>query len=257
MIEEKALQFLAKQGVEAAGSQLFHKDRTTKVYRHPDGSSQTFIDETPARDHDAGTLSDLVALANRFHDEAEGGVGPVVWYDRTGVRLVINDDDYRDDKAELTLVESGLFRAIKALNPHEWHEAKAFVRLLRVHLFGALDPATLLYAVKKVKFESGQKTTAENSRVRESLGREITAQISAAADLPEYVVLTTQVYTTPGVETTVGIKAAVEVDPHAEKFQLVVLPDEIEKAYATVMSALADKLKSSLSDGIPAYQGKP
>jgi len=257
MIEEKALEFLANQAKQANKSEVVFESSHAKYVRYLDGAIQKFDKPNPARDHDAGTLSDLIALANRFGDSAKGESRPVVWYDRTAVRLVINDGDYRDDKADLTLVESGLFRAIKALDPRCWCEAKQFVRMLRVELYGALDPATLLNAVKKVKFESGQKTTSENSRVKESLGREITAQVSAAADLPEYVVLTTQVYTTPGVETTVGIKAAVEVDPHNEKFQLVVLPDEIERAYATVMSALNEKLKSGLSDGIPSYQGIP
>lgn len=253
MIEE-ALKYIGDQAVRANGYETLSEGRSTTTVLLPDGATMSFSKDNPPRQHAAGSLPDLIALANRFKDEGES---PVVWYDRTGVRLVINDNSHRDDKVSLELKESDLFRAVTALDPRQWYEPKAFVRLLRVNLFGALDPETLLKAVKKVKFESGQATSAENARTKESLGRSITAQVTAAADLPEYVTLSTHVYTTPGVETRVGILAAVEVDPHAEKFQIVVVPDEIEKAYAAVMSSLADKLKSGLSDGIPAYQGNP
>lgn len=248
-----ALALLGDYAVEANKSETVFENRSSKSIRYADGTIQEFRKDFPDRRHTVGTLVDLIALANRFKDEGET---PVVWYGPKAVLLVINDSGYRNDTAMLALSESTLFRSIKALDPRSWYDAKAFVRLLRVDLFGALDPATLLAAVKKVKFESGSKTTAENSRVKESLGREISAQVSAASELPEYVTLTTPAYTTPGVETSVGIRAAVEVDPHKEQFQLVVLPDEVSLAYEAVMSAVADKLRGSLKDGIPCYRSE-
>lgn len=249
----EALNFLTSLKAAALSPQAVHETRTTKVVR-ADGATYTYDKDVPPRGHKADTLDDLAALANRFKQEDRT---PVVWYNEDGVNLVINDGEHRDDVVGLKLTRSNLFNAIVALDPRRWYDPKSFIRLLRVELAGALDSQTLLDPVRRVKFENGATASFEKTRSRESLGREITSSVKTEVEIPEYVVLRAPIYTTPGVQTEVSIRAAVEVDPAMGQFQIAVLPDEIQKAVNVVMGVLGETLSAELDSEIPSYQGSP
>jgi hypothetical protein len=248
-----ALKYLAELKAQALAPSVVHETRTSRTVR-VDGSVDVYDKDHPARDHKVETLGDVVALANRF--KAEGRT-PVVWYNEDAIQLVVNDGDHRDDVVVLNLVRSDLFGAIYGLDPKRWYDPKSFVRLLRVELYGALDAQTLLDPVRRVRFDNGVTTKVENTRVRESLGREITSAVKTDVEIPEYVVLQTLVYTTPGVNALAKIKAAVEVDSSRGEFQLAVLPDEIESAVLYALDNVRQDLEAALSEGIPFYQGSP
>lgn len=250
---EQALTFITEQNARALAPQTVHETRTSRTVR-VDGSIETYDKDVPARKHGVETLEDLVSLANRFKGEERT---PVVWYDEVGIKLVINDGDHRDDVVSLKLIKSDLFQAIVALDPRRWYDPKSFIRLLRVELSGALDAQTLLDPVRRTRFENGATTTFEKTRTRESMGREINSSVKTDVEIPEYVVLRTPIYTTPGVQTEVSIRAAVEVDPAMGQFQLAVLPDEIQKAQNVVLGILGETLGEKLDDDIPYYQGSP
>jgi hypothetical protein len=249
----EALSFLTNLKAESLAPEVVHETRDRKVIRVGD-STDAYVKDHPARDHKVETLEDLVALANRFAEEDRT---PVVWYNRDAIRLVINDGCYRDDVVTLDLVRSELYSAIEALDPRRWYDPKSFIRLLRVDLHGALEAQTLLDPVRRVRFDNGVTTTVEKTRVRESMGREITSAVKTEVEIPEYVLLQTSVYKTPGVVHDVMIKAAVEVEPSRGEFQLAVLPDEIQDAVVRTLDFIGDSLGDGLNDGIPYYQGSP
>jgi hypothetical protein len=226
-------------------------------------------DVPPApRNHKAGTLAEIIALANRFAADT-GGVSddtdavppvfaPVVWYDRERVVLVIDDDGHRLETATLTLERSDVFRKVVELYAQKpWLEQKAFIRLLRIDLARTLAPVHLLDRVRRVKFENSQTVASQVARDRESLGREINSRVEAGGEIPEEVVLDVPVYKTPGETFALGIACAVEVDPTRGLFQLVPLPDEIERVTQLAVESIAERLLEGLHDGIPCYHGKP
>lgn len=253
MIAE-ALEYFAGIANASREAKVVVSRRDVDTVLLPNGATVDYDNDFPSRSHGVKTLADLTSLANRF-GEKDGA--PVVWYDEDSIVLVINDETHRNDTVEMKLVKSGLYKAIESLDPRVWHQPKEFIRLLRIDLFGALDPQTLLQSVRKVQFDAGASTKVENTRVRESMGKEISASVSAASELPEYVNLVTPMFTNSGVETIVTIKAAVEVDPNRQAFQLVVLPDELDKAKAHVMRAVAAYLDDGLESAIPSYYGRP
>lgn len=213
------------------------------------------------RDHNVGTLGDLIQLAKRFteaEDTSDITGTPVVWYDDLAVVLVIDDMGHRVDRATLKLERSDLFAILVGLrrDPRAaWKDPKEFVRLIRIDLAGAFTSTELLEAVRKVKFENGTTTTAESARNRESLGREITSKLEQP--VPEEVVLEVPVFKNPGLTSRFPVRCTVEPDPMAGKFQLLPLPDEIERVIQFAVAMIADRLNHELPETVPAYHGKP
>lgn len=212
----------------------------------------------PPRDHRPGSLDDLIALAGRFA-EGDAAVGmPIAWYGPDRVVLVVDDDFHRIERATLGLDRSDAFRALAALRDERpWFEPKPFVRLLRVGLAGTLAPGELLERVRSVRFENGAVTTAENARTRESLGREIRSKVDASGEIPEEVTLSVPVYRTPGEAERYPCRCAVEVDPAMGRFQLLPLPDEIERVVGLAVASIGARLRAGLPESVPCYLGSP
>lgn len=243
-----------KQLVAKAESPQLVIDQGTDQVIFVNGEIKTFSKAIKPRNHGVDAITDLIALANRFQ---ELDTNVVVWYDEDGVTAILDDGEYREEEASAVMEKSQLYTAVASLDPRQWHTPKDFVRLLRITLNGALDPKTLLDPVRRVKFNVGATTTVENSRIKESMGKEITSSVSAASELPEFVTLVLPIYQNPGADTLVNIRAAVEIDHDRQAFQLVVLPDELEKAKAHVLRAIGAKLREELHETIHVYQGRP
>lgn len=249
------------------------------------GQVHSFDLEPEPRDHRAGSLDDLIRLANRFDAEpapgddesppAASGAGmpavwhtttatdgdsylPVVWYDPESVVLVIDDEGHRIERATLKLEPSDVFtllRKIRAEKP--WYEQKPFVRLLRIDLAGTLDPVVLLEKVRKLRWENSSATTGAVGRQAESLGREINNRVDSAEPIPEEVVLQVPVYRTPGETRRWPLRCTVDADPALGRLQLLPLPDEIERVLALATEDIGARLREGLNDSIPCYLGRP
>jgi hypothetical protein len=220
------------------------------------GNVQSFEVPPAPRSHTVGGVAEIVSLANRFKSE---DLTPAVWYDAERVVLVIDDAEHRVEHATLILETSDVWNVIVGLRKSEsWLEPKAFVHLLRVKLARTLDPTALLNAVRALKFEAGQVTTAVVKRANESWGKEINAKASSdAGALPEEVALSAPVYKTLGQTERYLVMCAVEIDPAAARLQLLPLPDEIERVQQMAVTRIGQELADTLTDEIPCYQGKP
>lgn len=210
------------------------------------------IDPSP-RDHTVCQLDDLIRMANLFDD---GLTSCVVWYNEDHVILVLDNDAHRCQKVTMTLEISDVCRVVASL-PGACYDHKSFVRLLRVQLAGALSPSSLLDIVRRVRFDNGAVTHSEVKRTRESLGREITASVSAESEIPDTVTLSVPVYSTLGETDPYPVRCTVEVDPVEGRFRLIPFPDEITRVYQLAVASIARRLAAGLSEGVPAYYGAP
>jgi rhodanese-related sulfurtransferase len=255
---EEALTYVAELGRKSAAPQrLDIKDPRHAVFALGGGAIQTIDLPVPPRAHAVKQLADIVELADRF-DAA--GRKVAVWYDECAVVLVIDDDGHRVETATLTLVESDVFKVVRLLTggtKAASFDHKAFVRLLRIDLAGALAPSELLEVVRRVKFEAGSVVNSDVRRSRESLGREITAAVSAEAEIPDDVTLSAPVYKTFGEESEYPVRCTVEVDAMAGSFRLIPFPDEIERVQHLAVASIAERLAAGLPEGVPHYYGKP
>jgi hypothetical protein len=222
-----------------------------------DGQVINLAIEPSPRDHGVNSLEDIVALAKRFHDESDNS--PVVWYDSGGVVLVIDDDEHRLDQATLQLEVSDVFKTVKALRElKKWHTHRDFIRLLRIDLARTIEDGSLLNRIRKVKIENGEMTSSEVRKSKESLGRQITAEISGESEIPDEVVLLVPVYSTAGERARYPIACSVEADPtKTEPFRLMPLPDEIERVGQLATDSIAERLREQLPESVPCYAGTP
>jgi len=205
----------------------------------------------PPRNHSVDTLADLIELANRFADDGQ----PVIWVGETRVILVIDDAGHRVDTVEYALEQSDAFKTLKGLHiSQSWHEQKAFIRLLRINFGRALAPGLLLDRVRKVRFENSQITTAEKTRDRESMGKDITSRVATNDEIPESVCLELPVFELCEPES---VQCAVDVDPSRGLFQLIPFPDEMERAVDHALMSISNVIGADVEEEVLVYRGEP
>ncbi len=202
------------------------------------------------RHHEADDLATLCTLATRFAEQQ-----PVIWVDNSQVVLVMDDDGHRVNTATVRLELTTVFSRLKELDKSKpWLDQRAFIRLLRIELNGTLAPGILLDRVRKLRFEAGTIVTTEAKRDRESMGKQITAAVSADGELPEGVTLLVRVFR--GGEQF-PINCSVDVDPSRGLLQLIPFPDEIERVTDLAVGRIQELIGEDIPDTVIVYNGRP
>lgn len=249
MIRE-AFEFLRDLSAKAVEPKAVYEDALEKVF-FVDGSKTSIVKAHPDRRHNVETLDDVIALASRFASEYK----PAVWYSSTGVQLVVDDDAYRADTATLEFSETAVWQTVRELQKRAWLDQAAFVRLLRIDLASAIEPFVLLDRVKRLKWQAGSTTDRTVGFGRESLGRDIKAEVNAESEIPEAVELGVRVHANPGEDVRRVIRCAVEINAPEAKLRLVPFPDEISRIENLVVQHIAERLRAGLPESVPCYHG--
>jgi hypothetical protein len=251
MIRE-ALEFLANLSTQAvAPFRVNAKDQRAEHYL-VGGEEIDIVVDPPPRDFKVNSLADLLTMT-------EGICEPVpaaVFYDEQKVVLVFDYDGHRVERATFKMELADSWKSVCQLSA--WLEGKTLIRMLRTSLYGCLPDAQLADIIRRVKFEAGQTMVAETQRGKESLGREVTAKVSTAIEVPERVTLMVPVYSSLGETERYPLMCSVEIDPmRTEAFQLKPLPDEIERVQQFAVQSIGERLQIGLPEGVPAYYGSP
>ena len=251
MIED-ALRYLASMATDAAKPQELDAGNP-RLKTFVCGVDRIDLPVPPApRDHALGTLHDLLAFAEK-HASPEGSA---IYFNPGYVRLVLDHDAHRVERATLALTPSDQWKTLKALEGGKPLDHKPFLRLLRIDLSGTMPPGVLYDRVKRVAFDNGSIVTADVSRNKaESMGRSITAKVSGEGEIPEEVTLEVPVYSTPGETARYAVRCSVEVDPGSGRFTLAPLPDELTRVQALALASIRERLAQGTK--IPAYLGAP
>ncbi|AMV29315.1 hypothetical protein VT84_33275 [Gemmata sp. SH-PL17] len=262
-MEAKALEFL-KTTIEAAtpGERIVTTDREPRhVYYvlQPDGKlDRTFATEAPAA-HQAADLDTLVRAAIARKPDADNPFGPEIWYARSGVVAVLDTEATAPDVCRLALTPSPQMAKLA-----EWdRQGKAsptqaeLVILLRT-LFAGYYPVDFLPAIRGVK--SSKKTDADSQigHGKVSLGKSMIAEMTGVAAIPEQIVFTVPVFAQAAVHIRGPVRVEIDPDPQNERFNLYVIPGDIETAFAHAEEVLANRLELLLDGSpIPVYRGTP
>lgn len=204
----------------------------------------------PARKPTLGSLQSFVDVVN---DETIAG-SPEVYVSPSKVIAFLENSD-RKECATLPLTETVRFGMLRALIAPKLLDPRELVKLLRFQLHAAgNDP--LIRALARVDFTRTSSGKSSQEHGRESLGRSVEAAVQSAEQVPETFNIAVPIWSTPGLQ---GFAASVQIgiylDLDAQKIEVRVLPDEIERVMGLAVKGLIELLSEQIK--APIFFGTP
>lgn len=251
---KEALQYLFERGAETekcARARILEvpSDGRTVVIEH----KGELIDRTvppDLRNHTVESVADLASAAKRWKPD------PAIWIDGKQIVLIPDDQDRRD-RVTLPLKQSAVFSCVKKLAEQPKMDQQQLIRLLRHELRNAVNIATILTAVRKIKFRSLTQGHADIQHGNESLGRQIESEVVGADAIPEGLTVPTNVFSNPGeIDLVFPVTLSLEIDVSAQKFLLKPMPDEIERVEDQALADIRERIEDGLP-GVPVFFGRP
>lgn len=245
MLPVDALKFLAEQAVKATGNRLLKVPAEPDHVYHligPDGEVTRHEAAPRPIAHSAGDL-DTVAAKVAEH-------GGEVWYSREKVVGVL-DTETRRDVVAFGLSDSPQFARLAAwADAGRGEVAQVELYLLLRTLFAGCLAAhpSLREDVKKVDIKKAQEASGTVNRANVSMSRAMVAEASNADKLPETLTFDVPVFAEPQVPFRAKVRVAFDLDPQTERFRFVVIPGEIEQAYADAEVYLYARVTAALAD---------
>lgn len=213
-----ALAFLTEQAKQAAKGSCEDHGHYRMVWL-PNGSYEQLSAVLKPRDHVCACLESLAALVQ------EEGQATMVWVGHTEITAVLGNDP-RQGTARLPLPESRQLQALRA-NAARPLDQRAFVRFLRMDL----DlPAETIAPYRALNWTAGAKAAGATKHGQESLGREVYAELTNAADVPERIVLHLPLYDAMGQRERASIACNVDIDTTGQTLRLDPAPGDIQMA---------------------------
>ena len=247
------IQETAQRAQEATLIPELSGDGRTAFVQQGEEIKQFAIPPKP-RDHQVHSLVDLILYARRQEVKA-----PVVWHGCQGVVLVIDDADRRDHVSFPLTASKRLLTLQKLADDKPAFDQAKFIRLLRVDL--GMDNLKVVAQFRKLDFAFGNEGSGEVRHGSDRLGKTITAKVAGVDELPDELDLPVPVYQQTGERQEYIVRCAIEIDTVNQKFQLVPLPDELERVSDLAQASIHDRLTAALGaiDGqpaIPVYYGE-
>lgn len=218
----------------------------------------------------AGSLETVVAQIRDWIGADADTALSEVWYSRAGVvglrDSIANTSDALRDRITLPLKPSPQLAQLIA-----WDAAKRvtigqaeLILLLRTTFADCTGHhPKLLDSVRKLRVTKAAEVNSQMQQGKVSLGRSMVAEMSGIELIPEEITLQVPVFDSAPLSAAIaGVRVAIDPNPEKEVFTLVVLPGDIEAAFARGEVAIGDKLRELLvgeSGGalVSVYYGQP
>jgi len=204
------------------------------------------------RRHTVRTVEDLGAAAKR--EAAHSGIS--VWHDDERVVLVL-DEATRREWFEMPLQVAATFKTLRGLETSYLFAQRDLLSLLRVELSGCNVSSELIQGLRKLKFRSSAEVRGEIGHARESLGRDVDAEIVADIALPERIEIDSAVYTNPGEDAAWPVVCMIDPQPLVQKILFRPLPGDLDEAVRQAQRGLRGRLEATMPEGTPIYYGQP
>lgn len=202
------------------------------------------------RGHNVDSVDDLIAAAGRWNAK------PVIWISGESVVLIADDEDRRD-RVTLKLHKSSQFACLIALAKKPELDQVAMLRTLRIDLPGTAGRTELIATIRKIKWRTSAGGESNITHGGESLGKQIEAEVTAAGNIPESLLVSCPVYRNPGErEQSFTVNCDLDILPHEQVFRLCPLPDEIERVTEAALAGIRDRIEGELKD-VAVFYGTP
>lgn len=188
-----------------------------------------------------------------------------IWYSRSAaVAFKHLDEEVKPDSCKFDMPFSKQFA--KLIEIYSRPDGVAYSQAELWHLLRTVfvdclpSHANLIQKIGRVDIKKVAESTAVQRRDGVSLSRSMVAEAAGANELPETLVFDVPVYEIAAVRIHATVRCAFALDSQSERFQLHVLPGEIEKVYSigesAVYSILAEKLADvSLYGDVEVFNG--
>lgn len=207
----------------------------------------------PFRAHQVASLVDMFAYASH----AEKGV---LWHSLLEVVLILDDTDRRD-RVTLPLTMSEGWKRLRSLERPEVQSLtqKDLIKLLRCYL--AASPATVAI-FRKLEFNTQIKGAGDFQKSRESLGKQIEAEVQGTVGLPDDLLVEVPIYDTVGERQTYTVQLLLDYDAQNQRILVMPEPGAIAEAEDSHQADIHQRLTAGVggndgSAGIPVYHGSP
>lgn len=210
----------------------------------------------PLRKFRVESLIDLCTMAQDKMVVGGDDACPQLFHDDGGVYLVIDANDRREI-VSLPLRKSERFKTLEAMVASPWIGTPAqTVQLLRFKLQGVGCDA-LIAALRKVDFARTNKTSADVTHGRETLGRSVEAAVQSVDTIPEVFAVDLPVFTNNGLRDQIfRVRCGIHIDPHEGTIRIAPLADEITSALTGAQFAIIEAL-NAMAPKVPRFWGSP
>lgn len=221
----------------------------------PDGTYQTIPHDAPARKHAVTDMRSLKSALECYSDIE----GSAMWVSFGEVVVILNDNDFRDDRITLRLTASPIFQSLAGFGTV--NDPKKLYRFLKHDCNGAgITPADLDLLISNLKFRTEDELSREVGKTADKMGQTIRSEVSGADKIPDLVVFDFLPW--PSIEeeyqSPVEVPCQLYIDPAERTISLKPLPGMIEaaKTHATTQLAATISDKWKLTE-CPVFCGTP
>ena len=246
MFEKEALELMLDTAKKSQEATLFPElvTDTTRVVSIG-GELQELEIPQPLRNHVVNSLDDLVAYCS-FALKNEMTAKPTIWHGKDGVVLIYNDDERRE-RVTFPLSLSSKFSTLQKLQEGKpYFMQPEFIRLLRFEL--GMDNAKVVSQFRKLNWKLGIETDREVTHGNNRLGKNVIDKVEGVAELPDELTVSVPVYKEAGERAEYVVQCGIEIDTVNQRFQLLPLPDELERIQNLAQESIFARLKDGLAE---------
>jgi hypothetical protein len=259
----EALRFISKQAETAAGAT--NKVSVVALPQEPpgtygivkaDGTIEKVIAAPLPRAHRLMRVDQVPDFIIDARDRLSAK--PTVWFHENGVVILLHDqaDSRRESQVSVTFEKSPQFETLESCGD-AWRDPKQFSAWIRTELLDALRGAKgFTQLLKSLSFRVEETGKSNLSQGRESIGREVDAEISSEfGELPETVIFDVRVFSDPSLIRRQPIECALDVDPRKCLLKVQPLAGQLQTAIDEELGGIAELLKKNVD--CPVYHGRP
>lgn len=261
-LQVETLREIQQTAVKAAGAA--GKVLIAKIPDHPRGNYLLVGDDGHVSEHELPlpprrTLLNSVAAVGDYAKHARDvwEAEPAVYYCPDVVRVLLEDGGrhQQPDAAHVFLNKTPAWEQLKKWSDdpsQAWLGHRAFLTALRVEFgdcFERDDLRNLTDAIGQLDFVQGERTQSVAVRNRESMGREVMAEVkSLKGEIPEEVTLQVRIHRDPVLSRRHAVRCLLETDPAAGRLALIPIAGQLDRAIDEEMNALDLMLRASVRD---------
>lgn len=240
---KESIELIGRTAVEAKAVQIHRIAGDDRRILIQQGGEREFLElPAPSRRFEAHSLASFVALVGRYSVEGAASI----WHDDGEVVGLLDDADCRE-RVAFSLLKTSAWKTVEEMAGGKSYTQPELVRILRTVL-GKCAPASVLAAVRDVKWTKRQGAEGAITSTTHSLGMSVEMAVTGAEHVPDEFEITCAVYGGEFEEHTQTVRAALDAVHAEQKFRLTIMEDGAARAMQTMLGVVATRIGELLQE---------